>query len=385
MERSPSSEPGKQARRDDNDWLTVLAMLCVFSFHCARFFNDEDWHVKNNQLSDGMTLFVSIVVQWIMPLFFVLSGISSYYSLNSRNTGRYLANRWRRLAVPFLFGTFILLVPVQVWIERSSHGQFSGTFLEFYPRYFEGFYAFGGNFAWMGLHLWYLQILFIFTFLTLPLFLFLKRARIQELVSGAAGFFAKPGALFLLGIPLFLMELLVNLQPKVAGFRAFGGWSLLTYLVVYVTGFLIASDSRFREALERLRFTSLALGLVTTSLMFVFPIDLAPLGDFGKYVVTFLFRSFNSWFWLMAILGFGSRYLNFNNELLKYAREAVLPFYILHQTVIVTFGFYLAHWETSVMVKYITLAALSFTVIIATYDLLIKRVKVLRFLFGMKA
>ena len=80
----------------------------------------------------------------------------------------------------------------------------------------------------------------------------------------------------------------------------------------------------------------------------------------------------------------GSKYLNFNNELLKYAREAVLPFYILHQTVIVTFGFYLAHWETSVMVKYVTLAALSFTVIIAMYDLLIKRVKVLRFLFGMK-
>ncbi|MCX5815123.1 MAG: acyltransferase family protein [Proteobacteria bacterium] len=384
MERSHSLELGEQARRDDDDWLTVLAMLCIFFFHCARFFNHEDWHVKNNQLSDGMSLFVSIVVQWIMPLFFMLSGISSYYSLNSRKSGGYIANRLQRLVIPFIFGTFVLLIPVQVWIERSSHGQFDGTFIQFYPHYFEGFYAFGGNFAWMGLHLWYLEILFVFTLLTLPLFIFLKRARIQELISGAAAFFAKNGALFLFGIPLFLMEWLVNLQPKGVGFRAFGGWSLLSYLVVFVSGFLIAFDSRCREALEKLRFISLALGLVTVSLMFFFHIDLAPLGDFGKYTVPVFFRSFNSWFWLMAILGFGSKYLNFNNGLLKYAREAVLPFYILHQTVIVTIGFYLAHWETSVVVKYITLGALSFTVIIAMYDLLIKRVKVLRFLFGMK-
>lgn len=384
MERSHSLELGKQARRDDNDWITVLAMLCVFFFHCARFFNYEDWHVKNNQLSEGMTLFVAIVVQWIMPLFFILSGISSYYSLNSRKIGRYIGNRVQRLVIPFIFGTFVLLVPVQVWIERSSHAQFNGTFLEFYPHYFEGFYAFGGNFAWMGLHLWYLEILFVFTLLTFPLFILLKKEKIQELISGAAAFFAKNGAIYLFGTPFFLMELLVNLQPHGAGFRAFGGWSLFSYLIFFVMGFLIAFDSRYREAVERLRFTSLALGLVTTSWMFFFHIDLAPLGDFGKYIVTFFFRAFNSWFWLAAILGFGSKYLNFNNKVLEYAREAALPFYILHQTVIVVIGFYIANWETSVMVKYITLSTVSFIVVIATYDLLIKRVKVVRFLFGMK-
>ena len=383
MERSDSTGLGKQARRNDDDWLTVLAMVTIFLFHCARFFNHEDWHVKNNQLSDGLTLFVSIVAQWIMPLFFVLSGMSSYYSLKSRNGGRYIGNRVQRLVIPFLFGIFVLLVPVQVWIERSSHAQFDGTFIEFYPHYFEGFYAFGGNFAWMGLHLWYLEVLFVFTLLTFPLFIFLKRVRIQELISGAARFFAKNGAIFLFGIPLFLMEWLINLQPKGVGIRVFGGWSLFSYLIVFVIGFLIACDLRYREALERYRFISLALGFMTTSLIFIFHLKLVPFGDSG-YTVRVLIRSFNSWFWLAAILGFGSKYLDFNNEVLKYAREAVLPFYILHQTVIVTFGFYIAHWKMGVMVKYLILSALSFTVIIALYDLLIKRVKVLRFLFGMK-
>jgi hypothetical protein len=155
---------------------------------------------------------------------------------------------------------------VQVWIERVSHAQFDGSFIEFYPHYFKGFYAFGGNFAWMGLHLWYLEMLFIFTLLTFPLFIFLKKARRQKLLSGATTFFTKTGAIFLFGVPLFLMELIVNLQPEGVGMRAFGGWSLFSYLIVFVLGFLIAFDFRYRETMEKLRFISLALGILTTSL-----------------------------------------------------------------------------------------------------------------------
>ena len=29
------------------DWLRVLAMLLIFLFHCARFFDHGGWHVKN--------------------------------------------------------------------------------------------------------------------------------------------------------------------------------------------------------------------------------------------------------------------------------------------------------------------------------------------------
>lgn len=384
MEKPHSLELGKQARRYDNDWLTVLAMLVIFFFHCARFFNAEDWHVKNNQVDQGMTLFVAIVSQWIMPLFFLLSGISSYYSLASRDSRHYLGNRFQRLVIPLIFGTFILLIPVQVWIERASHGQFDGSFLAFYPHYFEGFYAFGGNFAWMGLHLWYLEMLFLFTLLTFPLFIFLQQGEIQQRIVGAAPFFAPNGAIFLFAIPFFLVEWLVNLQPEGVGMREFGGWSPFSYLCLFVTGFLLTFDAAYREAIENSCFISLGAGLLTTSLMFFFDIDLDPLGAFAAYTIEILVRSFNAWFWILAFLGLGSRFLNFNNELLQYAREAVLPFYILHQTVIVIIGYAIADWTASVMLKYLTLSTLSFLVIIATYDLLIKRVNILRFLFGMK-
>jgi len=74
----------------------------------------------------------------------------------------------------------------------------------------------------------------------------------------------------------------------------------------------------------------------------------------------------------------------FNNRVLKYTNEAVLPFYILHQTVIVTIGFYIASLDASIAVKYLSIITSSFVVIASLYDLVIRWVNWLRFLFGMR-
>lgn len=351
----------------------------IFIFHCARFFNEEEWHVKNNQLYEGVGLFVGIVSQWIMPLFFTLSAISSYYALNFRKAGQFIGERLRRLVVPFLFGTLIVLIPLQVYIERVSHSQYYGSFLEFYPHYFNGFYAFGGNFAWMGLHLWYLEMLFIFSLTTLPFFLYLRKR--ENFISQMATFFNKPFAIFLLAVPLAAMELLVNIDPDGAGRRDFGGWSFMTYLIFFILGYLIASDLKFKQSIERQRKIALVVGIISTiSGYFLLEYGYSSYGFFFS-----LLRAINSWSWLLAFLGFGSKYLTFSNHMLKYANTAVLPFYVLHQTVIVAIGFYIAHWDASLTVKFPFLCVSSFVIILVIYDLLIKRIKGLRFLFGMKS
>ncbi len=94
--------------------------------------------------------------------------------------------------------------------------------------------------------------------------------------------------------------------------------------------------------------------------------------------------NFNLWFWLMAILGLGQRYLNADNRVLRYARGASYPFYILHQTVIVVIGFYVVGWTAAVLPKYLVIAACSLVVSLGLYDLLVRRTNVTRFLFGMK-
>jgi len=40
-----------QERRYDVDWLSIIAMLAVFLFHCTCFFDPDGWHLKNTEQS----------------------------------------------------------------------------------------------------------------------------------------------------------------------------------------------------------------------------------------------------------------------------------------------------------------------------------------------
>ncbi len=376
-------------RRYDVDWLRVFGMTAVFLFHCARFFDTEGWHVKSPRTNEVVSFLVAIAVQWMMPLFFVLSGIGAYHSLAARNWPRYVVSRFKRLAVPLLFGTFVLIVPYQVYLERISHGQFSGSFWSFYPHYFEGWYGIqrGGNFAWMGLHLWYLEALFVFSVLTLPLFLALRSRTGSRLVGALSNTMKVPGTIFLLAVPIAIMEFLANspaLKSALHGFfnqRGFGGWSVLPYFAIFILGFLLAGGKEATQAVQRHRFAGLIVAVVTFAVGYV----LVKTRGLSESSMGFaLIRGLLCWACLIAILGFGARRLRSSNRFLKYANEAVLPFYILHQTVILAIGFHVIRLDAPLWLEYLIIVFSSFAVAMILYELLIRRINALRFLFGLK-
>jgi len=285
--------------------------------------------------------------------------------------------------VPLIFGIFVVIAPLQVYLERISHGQFQGSFLRFYPHYFQGWYGHGGNFAWMGIHLWYLEILFVFSLIMLPLFLCLRRNTGAALLSKTAAALAKPGCIFLLAIPVAIMECVANipaLRPTLFGIRAFGGWSLLPYLVFFGLGYVIAAEVRFSTAIEKQRIAALAVGIAVTLIGFYLVESGYRIADW----IAAILRGLNAWAWLIAMLGFGSRYLNFSNRFFKYANEAVLPFYILHQTVILAIGYYIVRLHLPIAAKFFIIVTVSLVTILSLYDVLVKRINILRFLFGMK-
>ena len=92
----------KPERRFDIDWLRVLAMLAVFLFHCARFFGGGTWHLNNAELSTTATVFIGLLDLWLMPLFFLLSGVGSWYALESRAGSQYILERVKRLLFSLL-------------------------------------------------------------------------------------------------------------------------------------------------------------------------------------------------------------------------------------------------------------------------------------------
>jgi hypothetical protein len=86
----------------------------------------------------------------------------------------------------------------------------------------------------------------------------------------------------------------------------------------------------------------------------------------------------------MFILSLTAKYMNFNHMVLTYGNEAVLPFFIFHQTIILCVGWFVIRWNIGIGPKYLIIAVISFALIMALYDLLVRRFNVMRFIFGMR-
>ena len=369
-------------RRFDLDWLRVLVILTVFIFHTGRFFDQGGWHVKNPTTYSGVQLWTDFLASWMMPLIFVISGASLFYALGKGGFGRFAKDKVLRLLVPLVVGIFTH-IPLQVYLERLTHGEFSGSFFEFVPHYFDGLYAFGGNFAWMGLHLWYLLVLFLFSLALYPLFRWLKGRGAQALNS-LGNVLAKPGAVYLLALPVVLM---INvLDPgSIFGTRDFGGWGLGCHVLFFIYGFVLIAHDGAQQRIQQLRWVSLGAGIaVIAALAIAAGQGADPAFGTGQYALIFSLLAVCSWCWILAILGFGMKHLTRSTPFLQHANEAVLPFYVMHQTVILVVGYFVVQSGLPDLLKWVVIAASSFAIIVSLYEFVIRRVNVLRVLFGMK-
>ncbi len=370
-------------RRYELDWLRVLVILAIFVFHCTRFFDTDDWSIKNTTTYLAFDIWKQFATSWGMPLILVISGASAFLALDKVKPWKYIQGIFARLFLPLVLGMFTH-VAFQVYLENLYKGMFSGSFLDFYPHYFDGMYGFGGNFAWMGLHLWYLELLFFLSLICLPIFIGLKNTNPgKSFLIMLGNLLAKPGAVLLFTLPL--IYLIRVLDPETWGNKDLGGWSVVIYVCFFVSGFVIISNARLQARIQQIRWYSLGVGiLLTFAYLFLdFQTFSASLQKSGKAWVDPLL-CLVSWSWLFTVLGFGMKHLTFTNPFLKYANEAALPFYILHQTVIVCLGYFVMRWMIPDWVKFFFTLFVSFGITLGCYEFLVRRSNILRFLFGMK-
>ncbi len=359
------------------DWLRVIATIGIFLFHNSRPYDYGDWHIKNAQTSLGATQFVEFMNIWMMPLFFILSGASVYYSLRRRDAGSFLKERFLRIMIPWLLTGIFLMGPPQVYLERLSHGQFDGNFFQFIPHYFDGMYAFGGNFAWMGVHLWYLMLLSFFSVILLPLFL--SRARIgTSLAQSIAVKLGRPWVLPLLFVPVAVMALL-SMVIGLGFTEQMGSWDILSYAMFFTLGYMLFASAGLQEAVRKQGGWFLLAAVVFSTLHLVLKFSVRPV-----LYEDIDIRLLATWGWIIGLLWLGGRFLNSTNRFLAHVNEMVLPFYILHQTIIVIIAYFVVQTGLAIPLKYGITAVASFAAIVALYELLVSRIRVLRFLFGMR-
>lgn len=110
---------------DNLRWLTILLLI---PYHAAQAWNT--WGEPNYILFEGNRLISSIIVffsPFLMPLLFVLAGISTKYALQKRTIKQCFYERVKKLLIPLVFGT-ISLMPVLTYLGDKFNYGYEGSF-----------------------------------------------------------------------------------------------------------------------------------------------------------------------------------------------------------------------------------------------------------------
>jgi glucans biosynthesis protein C len=365
------------------DWVRIFAFFILIFFHCAMPFVIFNWEIKNDVTSTGLSRLVWWLHQWRLPLLFFISGAGIHFSLQRRSVLVFAGERFVRLFIPLSFA-MLFTIPLQVYFERLQRGQISNSYADFYPTVWNFIPYPEGTLTWS--HMWFVVYLFVFCILLLPVLGIFKIQFMKQLKEKIAQIFSHPFMALTLVLPLTFYYYTLYLRfPEQQSLL--DDWFLFVFsITLLVYSYLLGGSNRFWIMCERCRFYFIGIAITCMIVLFYrywWNMELPKEKGNDLYLFGIL-SAVHIWSLILAILGFAKKHLNFSNPFLVYSTQAVYPFYILHQTLIVIFGYYIVQWTMPIFAKLLILIVLCFVSLFLLYHFLIKRTVLTRILYGLK-
>ena len=191
------------------------------------------------------------------------------------------------------------------------------------------------------------------------------------------------------GLPLIILTIVLKRYYPTGSSSLSNLSETFFYTYFFITGILFASSQLFWENLKKFRRFHLIIFIVSSFLFYgyyfvpntvVEPYLSIPV----RWDIWYGLCCLLGWSFVLALLGYGQIHLNKPSLWLKKMNEAIYPFYILHQTVIVVFAYYIIQLNLNIPTKLTILFISSFLVIIIIYRFMIYPFRIIRVLFGMK-
>lgn len=343
-------------RRYDIDSIRVIAIGLLLLYHVAIGF--QRWgimigFITTKESWDSLWIPMTMLNVWRIPLLFFVSGMGVYFAIQRRNWKQLLQERAARILIPFLFGA-VFIFPVSAYIWQY-------------------YYNFKIDYNLHPGHLWFLGNIFVYVVVLSPVFFYLKRNGDGKIVNGIKKIFSNPLGLLLV-IAAFIAEaILINPNPYELYAMTWHGFAL--GLLAFLFGFcFVLSGPDFWSLLLKWRWLFL-LGAIA---LFVYRLT-----QFQMRVPVYQLVV-ESDLWIFSVFAFGHRYLNRPGKTLNYLSEAAYPVYIIHMIFLFLGSLLIFPLNIDVRLQFVLLLLFTFTGCFFFYEFIIRRVNIIRPLFGLK-
>jgi glucans biosynthesis protein C len=367
---------GHDTRRYDLDWLRVIAFSLLIFYHVGMFYVTWDYHVKSVHASTFLQPAMSLVNPWRLALLFFISGVAVRFLSDKMSPGAFAWSRHVRLGIPLLFGVAVIVAP-QAYFELLENGEIEPGYLRFWADYLWPDQTFSIITPTWN-HLWY--VAYLLTYSTLILLAMPLLRRIADPAARALA--ATPVQLLILTpLPFVFYELALSPRFPITHMW-WGDWAHHAHrFSIFLIGYLVAKSPDFWRSVSRA--WPVALGMAVALAAFI----LAARESEAIRDLLVRFRPvigvFYAWFVIVALLGLAQRYLNRPSPALTYLTVAIFPYFIVHQTIIIAFGYWITRQGVGAVPEFLLVTGVTAAGCAGLHEL-IRRAPVLRPLFGVK-
>ncbi len=342
------------------DNIRTIIILLLFPIHTFMIWND--FGIKYYIWGGNSRIISSIIVffnPWIMPVLFLIAGMSMRYSLEKRSKKEYVKERCNKLLLPIISGT-LLLNPFLTFISRKYFLGYDGGIIENFKYFFTHFTDLTGyDGAFTVGHLWFIIFLFIISLMSLLLIKYFPYKKISN----------KLKRMNLLMIIFFFIPIYIFYY-----IGHFGGKSIGQSFILFLLGYYLFDDD-FIEKINKYKNIIIPLFLISQMTLIILYFHFSYYGD--------LLVSFVGWLGTLSCIIIGHMFLNKTNKVAEYFKKASFSIYMLHHTILVIVGYYVLMYFHNIFLQLLIILFGSFLFTIISYEI-IRKIPYLRKLIGMK-
>ncbi len=376
------------ARLVELDGLRVLVFGLLIFYHVGMLYvQGWDYHYKSVYSSEALANFMLWSNQWRMSLLFFISGAATAFLLARDASWQFVRKRVPLLALPLIFGMLVTVVP-QVYVEANSkHIIDCPNFWHFWYIYLDHdsveytSHQTLGNTHLEWNHLWFLPYLLAYSLIIWGIYPLLRVNICQPLWQKVAQSLRLWHVVLLPIVAIYIIGFFLYANHPVTHNFVDDWFNHARSFLCFLLGFGLVQVPALWKQLLRWRWHFLTTALCT----YAYCLYAFHGGSLGSSIIAKELSGFiwstNMWLWMLALLAWAQRFFTRTTPALRYLNGGVFCFYVLHQTLIIVFAYWLTPLELGPVLEPVTIIVLVGLWCVILYEL-IRRVPVLPVFFG---